>query len=125
MELNIAAGWIGLMLGVIAGAVIGLFFHREDWLGGYDAFPRRMVRLGHISFIGLGILNLLFGFTAALVEVAQPLVSWGSIALVSGAFAMPLCCFLAAWKKGFRHLFAIPVLLVSASIVLLLTSWQW
>ncbi len=125
MELNLVAGWIGLMLGVVAGAVIGLFFHREDWLGGYDAFPRRMVRLGHISFIGLGILNLLFGFTIALVEVGQPIVGWGSVAMVGGAITMPLCCFLTAWKKGFRHLFPVPVLLVSAAIVLLLTSWQW
>ena len=26
--------WIGMLLGVVSGAIIGLFFHREDWMGG-------------------------------------------------------------------------------------------
>ncbi len=31
-------GWIGMLLGVLSGAAIGLFFHREDWMGGITAF---------------------------------------------------------------------------------------
>jgi hypothetical protein len=54
-------GWIGMVLGILSGAFIGLFFHQEHWLGGYNSFPRRLVRLGHISFFGLGILSVLLG----------------------------------------------------------------
>ena len=36
-------------VGVVSGATIGLFFHREAFLGGYDTWRRRLVRLGHPS----------------------------------------------------------------------------
>ena len=51
--LNFYAAWIGILLGFVAGVVLGFFFHREDWLGGYHSWRRRMVRLGHISFFGI------------------------------------------------------------------------
>lgn len=38
---------------------LGLKFQRDGWLGGYASFAGRLIRLGHISFIGLGFLNIL------------------------------------------------------------------
>ena len=61
--LHINVGWLAMLLGVASGAVIGLFFHREEWAGGYGSYRRRMLRLGHISFFGIGILNFLFAMT--------------------------------------------------------------
>ena len=60
--LNFYAAWLGILLGFIAGAVLGLFFHKENWLGGYASWPRRMARLGHISFFSCG--KIFFLFTA-------------------------------------------------------------
>ena len=62
-QLHILIAWIAMLLGVIAGAVGGLFFHNDEWAGGYASFRRRMLRLGHVSFFGLGFMNLLFGLT--------------------------------------------------------------
>jgi hypothetical protein len=45
--------------------ILGLYFHDENWLGGYASFRRRMYRLAHIPFFGPGAVNLLFYFTAA------------------------------------------------------------
>src|SRR4051794_35973183 len=58
--LNWSFGWVWILLGFLSGAAIGLRFHREDFLGGYTSFRRRIVRLGHISLVALGMLNLLF-----------------------------------------------------------------
>src|SRR6187399_2062128 len=105
----IKAGWVGMLLGVASGAVIGLFFHREDWMGGYASYRRRLTRLGHISFFGLALVNFCFAFTQAVTPLAAP---WSSIALpcfLTGAATMPTVCFLSAWRKPFRHLFFIPV----------------
>ena len=55
----IKAGWLGMLLGVLSGAIIGLFFHREDWMGGYGSYRRRLTRLGHISFFWAGVGELL------------------------------------------------------------------
>lgn len=105
----IKTGWLGMLLGVVSGAVIGLFFHREDWMGGYASYRRRLTRLGHISFFGLALVNFCFAFTQSVTPLAAP---WSVIALwsfITGAATMPTVCFLSAWRKPFRHLFFIPV----------------
>jgi hypothetical protein len=114
------AGWTGMFLGLLAGASIGLFFHQEDFAGGYASFRRRLMRLGHIAFFGLGILNVLYALTLDFLSVELRFPELASSSLIAGAAAMPLVCFLSAWKMPFRHLFAIPVIFVAISLVLLI-----
>jgi len=120
---NLLIGWIGVLGGVISGALIGLFFHNDTWMGGYGSYRRRLTRLGHISFFGLGFLNILFALSADKLNLAPPYLSVASVALVVGAVAMPACCFLSAWRKPFRHLFPIPVTAVLVGIISLLMGW--
>ncbi len=49
--INEICGWIFVFGGLVMGLVIGVKFQREDWLGGYNAFPRRMVRLAHVALV--------------------------------------------------------------------------
>ncbi len=107
-EINYQVGWIAILTGLGVGTVLGLFFHREDWLGGYASWRRRMIRLGHVSFFGTGFLNLAFVFSVEHLRLRTlPLAA--SIAFVVGAMTMPAICFLSAWRDSFRHLFFIPV----------------
>ena len=111
--LNLAAAWIGIMFGLISGAVLGLFFHREDWQGGYGSWRRRMLRLGHISFFGIGLINLAFALTFRSLGVAAPAPA--SALLIVGAIGMPAVCFLSAARERFRALFFIPVVSIIAA----------
>jgi len=43
--------------------------------------------------------------------------------LVAGAVAMPLVCFLSAWRTPFRKLFFVPVVLLVAAVVLIVCGW--
>jgi len=95
-----------MLAGLLSGAILGLGFHRADFLGGYDSFRRRMLRLGHIACCALGMLNLM-------VAVAGHASPW----LLAGGVAMPVVCFLAAWRKPFRHLFVIPVACLLAAVI--------
>jgi len=113
----LTAGWAGMLAGVVSGALLGLFFHKENWMGGYSSFRRRLARLGHISFFGLGFLNLLLAFTNQIVALPERAASVAAGALIVGAVAMPTCCFLSAWRPSFRHLFAVPVTGVFTGIV--------
>jgi len=109
-SIHLVAVWAGILAGILSGAVMGLFFAREDWLGGYDSWPRRMLRLGHISFFGLAALNLIFAVSVFIAGGAfHPAASWG---LLAGALLMPGVCFLAAWRKPLRHLFPLPVVAI-------------
>src|SRR5262249_7949371 len=102
---NLFTGWTCVLGGVVSGVLMGLFFHKDEWLGGYSSFRRRLLRLGHIAFFGLGFLNLAFAMSVVQAPISPALQRVASIALVVGALAMPLCCFLTAWRRPFRHLF--------------------
>lgn len=122
MKLMLLVGWAGMLAGGLSGAALGLFFHGEEWMGGYGSFRRRLARLGHISFFGLGFLNLLFAFTWGMAELGGAVAVAAAWALIIGAITMPTCCFLSAWRKGFRHLFAVPVTAVLAGVCLTLAG---
>jgi hypothetical protein len=108
LGINFAVGWIAILAGLVAGAVIGMFFHGETWLGGYSSWQRRMLRLTHISMVGTGLLNLAFALSAAALHL-DPVPRLGSALLVVGAVTMPLVCAASAWRPAARHLFFIPV----------------
>ncbi len=117
MIVNACIGWIAFLLGGLAGAIPGLFFHHPDWLGGYSSWRRRMIRLAHISFFGLGLINLLFALTAKTLRIETGLQGISAL-LIVGVIAMPAVCYLSAWKQPFRNLFFIPALSVIAGIAL-------
>jgi len=121
---SIVVGWITMVGGVISGSIIGLLFHRDDWLGGYNSFRRRLVRLAHIAFFGIGFLNILFGLTATALSLDAGVVRIGSTALMIAAITMPGNCLLTAWRAPFRHLFFIPVLAVTVGILSVLVGWR-
>lgn len=121
LQLNLIVAWLWTLLGFVSGMVLGLFFHRENWLGGYASFKRRMYRLGHISFFGLGAVNLLFWLSVRNLPAAGPLADFASGDFIVGAITMPLCCGLMAYFPQARHLFAVPVLSLITGAVLTLT----
>ena len=111
-DINLVAAWTGILLGMAGGAALGLFFHGEEWLGGYGSWRRRLIRLGHISLFGLAFVNLAFSLTADRMgwgSAGPPGVEAASVLLVAGAVLMPAVCALAAWRPPLRHLFAFPV----------------
>ena len=112
-----------MLAGVISGAIIGLFFHHEGWLGGYSSFRRRMTRLGHISFWGLGFINVMFALSVRAVELPIMSMRVASLGFMLGLVTMPLCCFLTAWRESFRFLFPVPVICVLLGVVSILIGW--
>jgi hypothetical protein len=118
---NLFLAWLWILLGFVTGMVLGTFFHGENWLGGYGSFKRRMYRLGHISFFGLGAVNLLFWLTMQAIPPAGPLTEAASWAFIVGAITMPLCCVAMAHFPKAHPIFAVPVSsLITGGILTLL-----
>ena len=115
MTMNLYAAWIGFLCGCITGAVPGLFFHKEMWLDGYASWRRRMIRLAHIAFFGIGLINIAFALPARALDI-QTGLTLPAVSLIAGAVAMPSVCYLSAWKKVFRHLFFIPASAVTMGV---------
>ena len=123
MMLNVYAAWIAILVGVLAGTITGVFFHKEKFLGGYDSWTRRLMRLGHVAFFGLGFINLLFVLTVRALGIESGIEA-ASVLLVIGLITMPTVCYLSAFREVFRHLFFIPVFSVLAGVALFLWRLQ-
>jgi hypothetical protein len=117
---NLFLAWLWILLGFVSGMVLGMFFHGENWLGGYAGFKRRMYRLGHISFFGLGAVNLLFCLTVKTFPATGPLFHFASLAFIAGALTMPACCVVMAHFPKAHLIFAVPVvsLIMGAALTL-------
>ena len=114
---NIYVAWIGMFVGALVGALSGLFFHEQEWLGGYTSWQRRMIRLGHISFFGIAFINIAFVFTVSYLNIERGIILPSRL-LIIGAITMPLVCFLSAYKKFYKHFFFIPVLSILGAMAL-------
>ncbi len=119
---NLLLAWLWILLGFVSGMALGMFFHDENWLGGYGSFQRRMYRLGHISFFGLGAVNLLFWLTMRDIPSADLLIQSASWTFIIGAISMPVCCVVMAHFPKARLIFAVPVisLIVGGALTLVL-----
>ncbi|MHC4415188.1 MAG: hypothetical protein ACYS0G_07890 [Planctomycetota bacterium] len=117
--INEPFGWLWILAGFGSGMGLGLFFGDEAWLGGYGSHRRRLIRLGHVSFVGLGILNILFSHSTGGMHLEAGWLAVASWALVAGGVTMPLCCGLTAWRPALKAAFAVPVLclLLGATVV--------
>lgn len=115
---NEVFGWTLVLASLLMGLYLGVKFQRDDWLGGYNAFPRRMLRLGHISLAALGTLNILFAQTAGRISLGHPLTRAASLCFMAGAVLMPVSClWLAARRRGFS-IFLFPIGCLFAALVL-------
>ncbi len=114
--LNWYAGWLLILSAFVTGAGLGLFFHRDDFWGGYNSFRRRIVRLGHIALAALGMMNVLYSLSPWPGSGAWESDA-ASVCFVVGGISMPSVCFLSGWRKPMRHLFFIPVTSLILAVV--------
>ena len=115
--INLIFAWSWITLGLLSGAAQGIGFHRESWMGGYNGWRRRLTRLGHIAFLGTGMLNLALALTLITNGIAHDQPFYPGWLLILGAVSMPTVCYLAAWRKPFRQLFFVPVLSLTGGCV--------
>jgi hypothetical protein len=118
--INWAVGWGLVLLAFLSGAVLGMGWHREEFLGGYASFRRRVVRLGHVAFAALGLMNVVFALSPLPTPGTMP-ARLASVFFIAGGVMMPLVCFLTAWRAAWRHLFILPVLSLIAAVIF--TLW--
>lgn len=109
-SINLLFAWCWITLGLLSGAVQGLAFHRETWMGGYGSWRRRLTRLGHIAFLGTSMLNLALALAVHATGLPEAQMRIPGVLLIVGAVSMPFVCYLAAWRKPCRQLFFVPVL---------------
>ncbi|MFH1316838.1 MAG: hypothetical protein ABII01_04930 [Candidatus Woesearchaeota archaeon] len=116
---NISFGWIWILVGLIVGAIIGMWSFNGPLpspLGDYTSLPRRMVRLAHIAFIALATINILYGYEIDKVKLNGKFKMIGSRSLIIGAILMPIILLVSAFYEPMKYLTMIPAILLIFSI---------
>jgi hypothetical protein len=120
-HINLVLAWALIAFGFGGGFVFGLFFHRDDWMGGYTSFRRRLYRLAHIASLALAMINILFCLTVQHLPYPNRSIDIASWGFVIGAISMPISCMIMAHKIAARAIFLIPVIsLIGAAVITLL-----
>jgi hypothetical protein len=107
---SISIGWSLIAAGLVSGTLLGLRFQDEKFLGGYASWTRRLLRLGHVACVALGMANLLLAATVPSAPRSA------ALCLALGGVAMPLACLVVAFRPRWRPLFAAPVALLLVAV---------
>lgn len=119
-ETNILFGWTWMCVGFISGMILGLRAEREQWLGGYASLTRRYLRLAHVAFVALSIINILYGKELGTINLPNHLKVIGSALMIFGAVGVPLACISAALVRKTKYLLPVPAMAVLTGVVILL-----
>ena len=123
VAVNFAVGWTSLAVGALTGLVLGIWSFGgpvpvPEWIGEYDTLSRRLLRLGHIAFFGLGILNIMLArHLGRSRSVSYPKV----LALTSMNFGnvfLPITLIGASIFEPVKYLMSLPALAVSLALVI-------
>lgn len=112
-----AVGWGLVTVGLVSGLALTPVFLRDSVGGGYASERRRLLRLGHIAFVALGMLNILAGMTAP----------GEHLLLAAGAVGMGAGCLVSAFAGKVKYLlpvFAV-MLIAGAGRIALTLSGLW
>ena len=120
---NRVVGWASLAAGVGVGLVMGLWsfdgpLQTPAWIGEYTDTSRRLVRLGHIAFLGLGFIDILIErelVRSSLGRAGRAIASWS---MVIGNVLLPIALFGAAAYRPLKYFMAIPATSVFLALVL-------
>jgi hypothetical protein len=120
---NRVVGWTSLAVGVGVGLVLGLWsfdgpLKPPAWIGEYGDTSRRLVRLGHIAFIGLGLIDILIErelVRSALGGRSRAVASWS---MAVGNVLLPVTLFGAAIYLPVKWVMGLPASLVFLALLL-------
>ncbi len=119
-EINILFGWAWMCVGFLSGMILGLRAEGEQWLGGYASLTRRYLRLAHVAFVALYIINILYGKELGTIDLPNNFKTIGSALMIFGAAGVPLACISAAFLRKTRYFLPVPATAVLTGVIILL-----
>jgi len=110
-----AIAWSSILLGALSGLVLGLWSFggpvaTPEWIGPYDALPRRFLRLAHVAFFALGILHLMVARQISTAPLSEMTGRLALRAMAFGNIAMPLVLIGAAVWEPLKYAAPLPAL---------------
>ena len=120
-NINRAIGWSSMALGVATGLVMGMWSFAgpvPSPLGEYGDVSRRLARLGHIAFFGLGILNILLVRELHALDLGRGQRLVAAWAMNFGNIFLPLTLFAAAAWHPLKYTMPLPAISVFVAMAI-------
>ena len=99
--------------------ILGIWAEGEKWLGGYASVTRRYLRLGHVAFIALPIINILYGRELTLVNLGDNMKYAGSFLMMFGVIGVPITCISAAFVRKIKFFLPLPASAIIVGTIIL------
>ena len=120
---NREVAWWSLALGAASGLLLGLWsfdgpLPTPAFLGAYDDTARRLARLGHIAFFGLGFINLFVARELPHLGLSRRGRRLAAGAMNFGNLGLPLTLFAASAFAPLKYAMALPASSVLLALVL-------
>ena len=118
---NIKFGWMWILIGVLCGAIMGMWSFNGPFispLGDYISLPRRMLRLSHIAFIALAMINILYGYE--IDKIKSNFKKLGSNCMIYGAVLMPLILIGAVFFEPIKYFTMVPAVLIIIALLVII-----
>ena len=118
---NRRIAWAGMAFGAALGMVLGLWSFDGPlpvpaFLGEYGSTARRLMRLGHIAFFGLGFVNLLLARELPALRARTRRVA--GAAMNFGNLGLPLTLLVASALPAAKYLLPLPAGAVLLALLL-------
>jgi hypothetical protein len=122
-EFNQLIGWLSLTLGVFSGLILGLWsfdgpVQVPNWIGNYEDTSRRLLRMGHISLFGVGILNILLAREFPWAALGKKGTGTAMTCMTFGNVFLPTLLFGAAIYRPIKYLLPFPALSIFVALSL-------
>jgi len=122
---NVSFGWLWILVGLLIGAVIGMWSFNGPFpspVGDYTSLPRRMLRLSHIAFIALAMINILYGYEIDKIKLVNKLKKIGAYCMIWGAVLMPIFLIAAVFFEPLKYLTMISATLVIVAVLIMVVG---
>ena len=118
-----AIAWCSILAGALSGAVMGLWsfdgpFPTPEWIGDYDALPRRFLRLAHVAMFALGFLHMLVARQISEAPISPSMDRLGLNAMAVGNVLMPTILIGAAIWEPLKYLTTLPTIALTTAFAI-------
>jgi hypothetical protein len=96
-RINVIAGWLFLLLGLIMGAFLLYKLGDPAWAAKHDAMPRAIFRVVHFHGSLFAIVNIIYGLTIKETTLSSGVKTIGSWLAILAMILYPLNLFVAAF----------------------------
>jgi hypothetical protein len=115
-----------MVVGATTGLIMGLWsfngpMETPTWIGEYGDVSRRLARLGHIAFFGLGMINVLLARELTRASLNTVAHRAASVTMNFGNIFLPLTLFAAAAYHPAKYLLPVPA--TSVTVALIITAY--